>query len=201
MKLVPVATNVEAALALEWLASEPYGRFVYESVEEGKALARFVLEQSAGEVAAGSLVQEDDGDAVMGLLVMLDGAELRSARSAAAMAMARAKKIDPRGSVRDRMFLAGDTLMEVAPAELYLSRIAVDPAFRRRGIAAALMQRFEAEGRARGSTRLVLEVARESADAIALYERCGFGGLGVHETTDPDTGRVLAYCHMAKPLS
>jgi len=70
--------------------------------------------------------------------------------------------------------LAGSVLWETKDGGLYVSRVAVAPVFRRRGIARALMA--AAEGAARGSgllfvhlgTRLVL------ADNRRLFSACGF---------------------------
>jgi GNAT superfamily N-acetyltransferase len=70
--------------------------------------------------------------------------------------------------------LAGSVLWEMQDGGLYVSRVAVAPAFRRRGIARALMA--AAEDAARGSrlpflhlgTRLLL------ADNRRLFSACGF---------------------------
>ena len=51
----------------------------------------------------------------------------------------------------------------------YLSLIAVDPAYRRQGIAAALLADGEAWCRERGLTRLLLEVRASNTGAQAFY--------------------------------
>jgi len=60
-------------------------------------------------------------------------------------------------------------------AELLL--LAVDPAQRQRGIGAGLIEQAVAWARARGATRLLLEM-RDGNAAGALYETCGFGRIG-----------------------
>lgn len=55
-----------------------------------------------------------------------------------------------------------------------LNNIAVLPQYRRRGIAAALLEGFMAEAKARGAEQMLLEVRESNAPAISLYERYGF---------------------------
>lgn len=57
-------------------------------------------------------------------------------------------------------------------ARLY--SIAVDPAARGQGAAAALLEAAVAEARRRGATRLRLELRSSNASALRLYERAGF---------------------------
>jgi len=63
-----------------------------------------------------------------------------------------------------------------AIARLY--SIAVAEAARGRGVAKALLAAVEAQARAHGSARLRLEVRKDNAGAIALYERLGFHRFG-----------------------
>lgn len=58
-----------------------------------------------------------------------------------------------------------------------IKKMLVHRFFRRRGIGAALMERVEAEARARGRTLLVLDTA--SGDAERLYQRSGWQRTGV----------------------
>jgi [ribosomal protein S18]-alanine N-acetyltransferase len=48
------------------------------------------------------------------------------------------------------------------------------PEERRRGVAAALLERILAEGRKLGAFRATLEVRRSNEAALALYKRLGF---------------------------
>jgi len=61
-------------------------------------------------------------------------------------------------------------------ARLY--SIAVAEAARGRGVAKALLAAVEAAARAHGGARLRLEVRKDNAGAIALYERLGFHRFG-----------------------
>ena len=62
--------------------------------------------------------------------------------------------------------------------ELSILDVAVDPAFRRRGLASVLMRHALAEGAAAGAEQSLLEVRRGNAGAIALYRRFGFTTVG-----------------------
>ena len=62
---------------------------------------------------------------------------------------------------------------------LQINGIAVDPAYRRRGIARALLDAAIEESRSRGARRLTLRVFAPNAAARALYEAAGFEIEGV----------------------
>lgn len=62
---------------------------------------------------------------------------------------------------------------------MHVSGIAVDPAARRRGVAAALMGAAEPYSLAHGASKLSLRVLSTNQPAIALYEKLGFEREGV----------------------
>ena len=70
--------------------------------------------------------------------------------------------------------LAGDT----DNARFLIDGLAVDPDWRGQGIGSALLEALAAEARARGYSRLRLDVADQNPRARALYERLGFGAVG-----------------------
>lgn len=55
-----------------------------------------------------------------------------------------------------------------------VKRMYVAPGMRGRGVGRALLDALEAEARALGARRLVLETGPRQPEAIALYERAGF---------------------------
>jgi ribosomal protein S18 acetylase RimI-like enzyme len=57
---------------------------------------------------------------------------------------------------------------------LYVGRLAVDPAWRRRGVARALMSYAEAEARRRGFAQMRLQVRIPLLSNQALFRSCGF---------------------------
>lgn len=70
--------------------------------------------------------------------------------------------------------VAGYVGLQIAADEGYITNVAVDPHYRRRGVATALIRHLAAEALARGWHALFLEVRASSTAAVALYEREGF---------------------------
>ena len=62
--------------------------------------------------------------------------------------------------------------------EGYIGNVAVRPAFRRRGLADALLQALQALGREKELSFLTLEVRAGNTPAIALYEKNGYVRVG-----------------------
>lgn len=67
----------------------------------------------------------------------------------------------------------------VVGEELHINNIAVNPRWRRRGIAGALLTAALDRGRARGARCAFLEVRASNVGAQALYRRFGFEPAGV----------------------
>ena len=63
--------------------------------------------------------------------------------------------------------------------ELHINNLAVAPAFRRVGVAKALLARVLSEGAELGAARATLEVRRSNDAARLLYERFGFSVTSV----------------------
>ncbi len=72
---------------------------------------------------------------------------------------------------------AGFSLSRHGFGEEELLLFAVDPAWRRRGLGAALLDRFAARARTRGAARLLLEM-RDGNPAEQLYRNFGFVPIG-----------------------
>jgi ribosomal protein S18 acetylase RimI-like enzyme len=83
---------------------------------------------------------------------------------------------------------------------IHVSGIAVHPAARRRGVAAALLTAAEPFAVACGGTKLSLRVLSTNGPAIRLYERLGFAREGVLRAEFLIDGRFVDDVMMAKPL-
>ena len=65
------------------------------------------------------------------------------------------------------------------PSTAYIWTIEVLPAFRRRGVARALLMRVEESAREAGCSAVELHVSERNADGVALYEAAGYAQMGV----------------------
>lgn len=74
--------------------------------------------------------------------------------------------------------LVGYIGLMVAADEGSITNVAVSPNRRRRGIAAALIERAIKVAREKNVTQIFLEVRKTNAPAISLYEKHGFSYIG-----------------------
>ena len=74
--------------------------------------------------------------------------------------------------------LAGYVGSQSVMGETDMMNIAVDPNYRRQGIAAALVEELVRQLKAKGNYCLTLEVRASNDAAIKLYEKLGFSQIG-----------------------
>ena len=81
----------------------------------------------------------------------------------------------------------------IAADEGEIGRIAVDPAYRNRGLGSVLLSHVLGEGRRAGVKNWFLEVRRGNIPALRLYENAGFAPVGVRPAyyTDPVEDAVI----------
>lgn len=77
--------------------------------------------------------------------------------------------------------VAGYIGSQSVPPESDVMNVAVDPSYRRRGIAQALVTVLVKELKNAGNTSLTLEVRASNSAAIALYEKMGFAQIGLRK--------------------
>jgi predicted N-acetyltransferase YhbS len=76
--------------------------------------------------------------------------------------------------------IVGSVMWEPKDGGLYLERLSVDPAWRARGIARALMSAVEAAARAAGKTRVHLGTRLALTGNRRLFASCGFVEVALH---------------------
>jgi [ribosomal protein S18]-alanine N-acetyltransferase len=80
--------------------------------------------------------------------------------------------------VRDAAAVAAFAIARALAGEAELLTLAVDPAWRRRGAATALVEAVCAQAAAAGAAAIFLEVAANNTAALGLYEAAGFSPVG-----------------------
>ena len=86
--------------------------------------------------------------------------------------------------------------------ELHINNLAVLPGWRRRGVAARLLEHVLRAGAESGAVRGTLEVRASNTPAIALYERYGFRQRGKRPRyyTNPVEDALILWREPAVPL-
>ncbi len=74
--------------------------------------------------------------------------------------------------------VAGYIGSQSVPPEADVMNVAVDPQYRRRGVAKRLLEALTEGLKARGITSLALEVRASNVPAVSLYEKLGFAQVG-----------------------
>jgi len=74
--------------------------------------------------------------------------------------------------------IIGYAFLRLAADELHILKIAVTPAWRRRGIATSLAERCLKMGAQRGAASAYLEVRPSNTAAVGLYQKLGFDVIG-----------------------
>ena len=84
--------------------------------------------------------------------------------------------------------LAGYLCLWEIGHQVHITNLAVDPRFRRRGVARALLGQTMEDARRHGVELLFLEVRPTNVEALALYESFGFRVIGRRKGYYFDTG-------------
>ncbi len=90
-----------------------------------------------------------------------------------------------------RVFRLGGRITPPAPADaLYVDALATAPAFRRQGVATALLEAAAMRARAEGLGAVALDTAERNLAAQALYERFGMERSGSSEAVGEIPGAI-----------
>jgi GNAT superfamily N-acetyltransferase len=85
----------------------------------------------------------------------------------------------------------GSARFHLEPECFYVGRVAVPPAFRRRGVATALMHFLEDHARSLGSSETRVEVRQALPSNVALYEALGYERTGVQPHPRVPTAKII----------
>lgn len=194
-QLLPQVVEFELA------ASVDYANFVYGGIDEARVINAHLLSSGPCEFGEPHAAVALDGETAAGFVCGVPGAELTELRLRAATRLRDGgfAQLDPAVTARAR--LARTVMIKVQRSDVYLSRIAVAPVARGKGIGHHLMRHLLERAKALGAARCVLEVDPENPVAIGLYSRHGFVRVGSPSVVDTETGRRLAYDHMTLDLA
>lgn len=92
---------------------------------------------------------------------------------------------------RDNGKLVGYVGAWIVLEEVHITTLAVDRAYRRRGIASNLIQILLDEARKRGATSMTLEVRPSNVIARAFYKKWGFAVCGRRKRYYPDEDALI----------
>lgn len=188
-------------------ASNPFASWYFGDADVARELtaewmarpdSELYLGRAVALTVPGSDADRASQERACGLVLCLTGAELATARAAdfAAFVKELGGGADADAVLEEVVPAARALFPTVAPEDGYLSRVALRPEFRGRGLGRALVEAALAHLRARGCARARLDVSDGNAAAVRVYEACGFSTLGVG--ADPGSG--LTYRAMARAL-
>lgn len=86
--------------------------------------------------------------------------------------------------------VAAAVVLEEGPEGWALHLLAVQSAFRRQNLGSEMLTRMADLARARGGTKLLLDVVEDNLPAIRLYERLGFAPTGRRQEFQDFCGHV-----------
>ena len=104
-----------------------------------------------------------------------------------------ARYIETGGAVLawDGDIAVGSARFHPEPDHFYIGRVAVPPAYRRRGVATVIMRFLEENARSLGFTETRVEVRQALPSNIALYESLGYHPTGVHPHPRVPTAMIV----------
>jgi ribosomal protein S18 acetylase RimI-like enzyme len=154
-------------------AGNPYCDWFFGGEKQARtALARW-LERPSSELSGDRVTVLAHGTRMAGIFVALSGVELEVCRKADTLA-ALVEAGEERPAFLKRISAARRLFLPVRDDSFYLSRIAVVPRLRCRGIGGRVMVEFLRHGRSEGFRRFDLDVAADNEAAIRLYKSFGF---------------------------
>jgi ribosomal protein S18 acetylase RimI-like enzyme len=114
-----------------------------------------------------------------------------------------ARYIEAGGAVLawDGEVAVGSARFHPKPDHFYIGRVAVPPAYRRRGVATVIMRFLEEHARSLGFTETRVEVRQALPSNIALYESLGYQPTGIQPHPRVPTAQIVKLTKILdKPL-
>lgn len=176
---------------LEWVhaAGNPYFDYLFgDPAQTTRVLDERIRRPSSEISLTRASILRIDSEAAGGFIA-LNGKELRKARTADTVALAKIRDVRLKSELIQRMKKCSELFSDSDPEGFYLSKMGLNLSFRSRGLAHELVKAFVEEGRAQGYRRYRLHVAADNDRAIRCYQRIGFT---IQQTRQSQDG-VLTY--------
>jgi ribosomal protein S18 acetylase RimI-like enzyme len=168
------ARYLPQALPLVHAAAQAYFDLLFGGGDAARTQLAAWLARPSSEVALERTTLLLRDETVAGLFVALPGAALGGCRRADTHALLVAAGREGRQALLRRLETLRSLFAPVADDEWYLSKLAVAPALRGRGLGGRLLQAYLRAGEEAGFPRCRLDVEAGNAAAIGLYEAHGF---------------------------
>lgn len=196
-----VTQHLDDYLAMERQVSAPYRAFVFDDAVQAEAVSRCLFDSGACEYGPPfAHLLLNDGK-ISGMMALLTGREVKDVRLRGAIVLGRSGILRSVAHVQQRIKLAAQTLMKLAPDDYYISRFAVLPYQRGQHASSALLERAQSEGVGKGCRRLTAEIHVGNMVARNCCRRFRFEDVQTSRAHDPVSGRVLEYVHVIKQLA
>lgn len=186
-ELVADERSFETITELVHKAGKPFVDWFFGDAQAADAITARWIRRASSELAAGRMRVLVRGDRVVGLFLAASGADLAAARAADTFTALKEAGAG-RSELRERIATADRLFLPVEPEWFYLSRLAVVPEARGRGLGRMLVEEYLAAGTAAGYNRFCLDVSAENEIAVRLY---GSFGFEVHGERDAAGMRYL----------
>lgn len=162
--------------ALPWIveAGNPYYAMLFGHSDRVLAILGAWVRRRSSEVSISRVTFLASQTEFAGGFIALTGDELRKARRADSIALLGAIPGNERPEILKRLSGLAGIFPPVDDDEFYLSKFGLHPAFRGRGLAKRLLDRYFEDGKSRGYNRYRLEVHAGNEAAIRCYQSAGF---------------------------
>jgi ribosomal protein S18 acetylase RimI-like enzyme len=168
------ARFLPATVPLVHEAAQTYFDWLFGGPNDALAHLDRWLRRPSSEVALERVILLLERDLVQGAYVALSGADLAACRKADGRALLTNTPRDGRPALLRRLGAVRSLFAPVAADEWYLSKLAIAPAARGRGLGGRLVEAYLDQGAAAGFTRYRLDVEADNAGAVKLYAAHGF---------------------------
>ncbi|MDH3201713.1 MAG: GNAT family N-acetyltransferase [Myxococcales bacterium] len=176
-------------------ASNPFADWYFGDREAAGEIIGEWMERPSSELYLGrAIVMMDDQEEPVGVLLGMSGAEVAACRMTDFTAFCEEIGSETEADeVVDQVVTASRELFPpIEEDAFYISRIAIDPEKRGRGLGRQLVQHTIDLKRRQGFERVRLDVSADNADAIRAYESLGFKVMSQSQSTIAP----LEYCAM-----